>query len=145
MVALSSIVCKTVGLAGMSTVLYDAYTVASENSKRVSQMDSADYFERVHSDSRTLTNESPVSNAMQKRIAQWRINNPIVPVMGSVKGFVKGFINTLGDNIIPVSFAALALGTKGVFSKIGAWGVGAYALFTVAREGFGVGKKSPMD
>ena len=141
----SNIVCKTVGIAGMSAVLYDSYSVAKKNSIRVAQMDNADHFEKVHASTRTLSGESSVNSAMQKKIAEMRMDNPMFSIMGNIKGFAKGFLNTLGNNLIPVAFSALALATKGTMSKIGAWGVAGYGLFTIAKEGFGLDKQTPMD
>ncbi len=141
----SNIVCKTVGIAGMSAVLYDSYSVAKKNSIRVAQMDNADHFEKVHASTRTLSSESSVNSAMQKKIAEMRMDNPLFSIMGNIKGFAKGFLNTLGNNLIPVAFSALALATKGTMSKIGAWGVAGYGLFTIAKEGFGLDKQTPMD
>lgn len=141
----SNIVCKTVGIAGMSAVLYDSYSVAKKNSSRVAQMDNADHFEKVHASTRTLSGESSVNSVMQKKVAEMRMDNPLFSIMGNIKGFAKGFLNTLGNNLIPVAFSALALATKGTMSKIGAWGVAGYGLFTIAKEGFGLGKQTPMD
>ena len=141
----SNIVCKTVGIAGMSAVLYDSYSVAKKNSIRVAQMDNADHFEKVHASTRTLSGESSVNSAMQKKVAEMRMDNPMFSIMGNIKGFAKGFLNTLGNNLIPVAFSALALATKGTMSKIGAWGVAGYGLFTIAKEGFGLDKQTPMD
>ncbi|MBD9223335.1 hypothetical protein EGQ24_05475 [bacterium] len=141
----SNIVCKTVGIAGMSAVLYDSYSVAKKNSIRVAQMDNADHFEKVHASTRTLSSESSVNSAMQKKVAEMRMDNPLFSIMGNIKGFTKGFLNTLGNNLIPVAFSALALATKGTMSKIGAWGVAGYGLFTIAKEGFGLDKQTPMD
>ena len=141
----SNIVCKTVGIAGMSAVLYDSYSVAKKNSIRIAQMDNADHFEKVHASTRTLSGESSVNSAMQKKVAEMRMDNPLFSIMGNIKGFAKGFLNTLGNNLIPVAFSALALATKGTMSKIGAWGVAGYGLFTIAKEGFGLGKQTPMD
>lgn len=141
----SNIVCKTVGIAGMSAVLYDSYSVAKKNSIRVAQMDNADHFEKVHASTRTLSSESSVNSAMQKKIAEMRMDNPLFSIMGNIKGFAKGFLNTLGNNLIPVAFSALALATKGTMSKIGAWGVAGYGLFTIAKEGFGLDKQTPID
>ncbi len=141
----SNIVCKTVGIAGMSAVLYDSYSVAKKNSIRVAQMDNADHFEKVHASTRTLSGESSVNSTMQKKVAEMRMDNPLFSIMGNIKGFAKGFLNTLGNNLIPVAFSALALATKGTMSKIGAWGVAGYGLFTIAKEGFGLGKQTPMD
>lgn len=141
----SNIVCKTVGIAGMSAVLYDSYSVAKKNSIRVAQMDNADHFEKVHASTRTLSGESSVNSAMQKKVAEMRMDNPLFSIMGHIKGFAKGFLNTLGNNLIPVAFSALALATKGTMSKIGAWGVAGYGLFTIAKEGFGLDKQTPID
>ena len=58
---------------------------------------------------------------------------------------VSYILNTLGNNLIPVAFSALALATKGTMSKIGAWGVAGYGVFTVLKEGFGLGKNTPVD
>ena len=51
----------------------------------------------------------------------------------------------MGDNIVPVSLASIAIAAKGVLAKVGAWGLAGYGLLTVAREGFGLGKNTPMD
>lgn len=142
---LANIVCKTAGIAGMSAVLYDAYTIGRRNSSRIKQDVSADYFQRIHAAKRTLTTESQVNSSLQNKISDLRMNNPIVPIYGNVKGFLGGFFNSLGNNIIPVCAASLALAGKGAASKIGAWGLAAYAGLVALREGFGVGKNSPMD
>ena len=142
---LANIVCKGVGIAGMSAVIYDAASVAKLNSKRVSQAMDADHFEKVLADTRTLSTESHINNAMQKKLQNWRMNNPVISFTGSVKGYVGGFLGSLGDNIIPTAFASLALAAKGTASKVGAWGVAGYALYTILKEGFGFSKKSPMD
>lgn len=141
----SKIVCKTVGVAGISAVVYDAYSRAKVESKRTSQKMVADSFERIHAAKRTTTKESYVDSAIQSKVADMRMDNPIIPFAGRIGGFVKGGLNSLGDNIVPVTFSALALGTKGFFSKLGAMGVGGVALYTILKESFGVGKTTPMD
>lgn len=141
----SNIICKTVGIAGMSAVAYDAYSVAKKNSARVSQMETADHFEKVVMSTRTMDNESYVGNAMQKKVADLRMNNPLFSAYGSVKGFVNGFLSTLGSNIIPVVCAGLAIGTKGFLSRLGAIGVAGCGALIVLREGFGLGKTTPVD
>ena len=140
---ISTVLCKTAGIAGMSAALYDAYSVGNANSKRYSNLNNADYFEKIHTAQRTLSSESPTNNAIQKKVANLRYNNPIVPAYGKIKGFIDGTLKSLGDNLIPISFAALALATKGFYSKLGAWGVVGCGVFTALREGFGLGKTSP--
>lgn len=142
---MANIVCKTAGVAGMSAILYDAYSVGKVESKRVSEDMEADHYLKIHANTRTLSNESEVQNAIQKKVANFRMNTPFISAAGSIKGFTKGFFNSLGENIIPAAFASIALAAKGITAKIGAWGLAAYGLYIVAKEGFGFTKKSPMD
>ena len=141
----SNVVCKTVGLAGMGAVLYDAYTIGKEQSYRTSQKVSADFFESVYAAQRTQTNESHVTNAMQNKVADLRLRNPLIPMFGRVKGFFEGALDSLGNNVVPVIFAATALLTKGFMSKLGAWGLAGCGVYTILKEGFGIGKNAPMD
>lgn len=142
---LSTVLCKTVGIAGASAVIYDAYSVGKLNSKRYADINNADYFEKIHNTKRSLSTESPTRSALQNKIADLRYKNPIAPTYGKVKGFISGALNSLGDNLLPVSFISLALATKGAFSKIGAWGVAGCAVIHLLKDGFGIGKASFKD
>ena len=84
-------------------------------------------------------------NNNKNKISDLRYKNPIIPAYGKTKGFFNGAINSLGDNLVPVSFITLALATKGVFSKIGAWGVVGCGLVHLLRDGFGIGRTSFKD
>ena len=141
----SNVVCKTVGLAGMGAVLYDAYTIGKEQSVRTSQQVTADKFEKIVAASRTQTNESHLTNAMQNKVADLRMSNPLIPLWGRVKGFFEGTLESLGNNFFPVLCSSLALLTKGTMSKIGAWGLGGYGVYMILKEGFGIGKNTPVD
>lgn len=141
----STVLCKTAGAAGISAALYDAYSHAKLESKRTSQNMTADYFEHIHAAKRTSTRENHVNTALQNKVADLRMNNPIVPFAGRVGGFVKGALHSLGNNILPVSFAALALGAKGFFAKLGAFGTAGTLIYTLLKEGFGIGKSTPID
>ena len=141
----SKVVCKTVGLAGLSAVVYDAYAVGKHHAASSSTSQSADSYEHIISSNRTTTSESPVTNAIQNKVSDLRMNNPIIPAYGKVKGFIKGSLESLGDNIIMVGCTTLAMAGKGFFAKLGAWGVAGCGLYTVLREGFGFGKQSAVD
>ena len=145
MVKFSNIVCKTIGLAGMSAVVYDAYATAKHHSMVGAEEASADIFEKSVAASRSTTTESHLTGAMQRKVSDLRMQNPIIPIFGKITGFVKGFINGLGDNIVPVLCSSVALAGKGKWQKGGAWGLGIYGLLQVAKEGFGLGKNSAVD
>lgn len=142
---MGNILCKTVGIAGMSAVVYDAYSRGKANSSRNTQAADADHFEKIIADTRSCSTESAMTSAMQNKVRDLRMNNPLVSMFGSIQGFISGALNSLGDNIIPTTFASIALAAKGKISKLGAWGTIGYGIFTVLREGFGVTKKTPMD
>ena len=145
MVKIANIVCKTAGLAGMSAVLYDAYATAKHHSAVGANHSATDIYESAIAAQRSNTNASYVTGAVQKRIADFRMQNPIIPIIGKIKGFSGGFISTLGDNIIPITLSAIALAAKGTLQKAGAWGLGIFGLLQVAKEGFGLGKTTPVD
>ena len=145
MVSVSNIICKTVGVAGMSAVIYDAYAMAQHHSAAGAFETSADVYEKAVAAERSNANASHVTGLMQRKVANLRMNNPIIPIIGKVKGFITGFISSLGENIIPITLASLALASKGIIQKIGAWGLGIYGLYQIAKEGFGLGKSSAVD
>ena len=141
----SKIVCKTIGVAGVSAVLYDAYNCGRAVCMNTGQSQSADNFESIISAKRTMSEVSPVTGAMQGRLAQLRMDNPIVPTYGKTKGFLKGLSISLSNNLVPTIFSVMALAGKNAWSKIGAWGLAGFGLYKVIKEGFGVGKHTPVD
>ena len=145
MVNIANIACKTVGLAGMSAVLYDAYGTARHHSAAGAAKASADVYESAVAAERSNAGASYVTGAMQRKVADLRMSNPIIPIYGRIKGFFKAFFNSIGDNIVLAGFASMALAGKGFWGKLGAFGSAGFVGFKILKEGFGVGKKSPVD
>ena len=145
MVSVSNIVCKTAGITGLSVACYDAYAMAKHHADAGAASVSADTFESVIAAQRSNSSASAFTNAMQEKVADLRMKNPIVPLFGKIKGFAEGFISSLGDNIIPIALSSIALATKGFIQKAGAWGLGIYGAYLLAKEGFGMGKTAPID
>ena len=142
---MANIVCKTVGIAGLSSAAYDAYCGARHHAQANEQDVIADSFEKIHDNSRSMSTVSGTTSIMQKNLSNLRMDNPIFPMIGKFTGFVKGALSSMGSNIILVSSAALALATKGFCSKLGAIGVACVGGYKLLHEGFGLGKKTPMD
>ena len=145
MKTLAKIACRTAGIAGMSAIVYDAWSVGKENSRKISQLETADHFIRVHDSTRTLSFENPTKNMIQEKVKDFRMDSPIFPVWGKIKGFVHDTLESLADNIIPAVLSSFALAGKGFAAKLGAWGLAGYGVYTIMKEGFGFGKPSPMD
>lgn len=142
---MAKIACKTIGAAGVSAVLYDAYMCGRAVCMNTGQSQSADSFESVISANRTTSEVSPVTSAMQKELSHLRMDNPIIPAYGRTKGFIKGCFISLGNNLVPTIFSMMALAGKRGWSKIGAWGLAGFGLYKVIKEGFGIGKNTPVD
>lgn len=136
-------VCKSVGTVGMSLALYDAYKLASKKSDRMVLQDTANHYSDTYFSSRTLSTESEINSALQNKVRDMRMKNPVLPIISKIKGFIIGGLESLANNFIPVAFSTLALTTKGLLSKIGAWGVAIWGAITLLREGFGLGKNTP--
>ncbi len=142
---IANLVCKTAGIAGFSVVAYDALAMAKHHANAASTETSADTFERAIAAQRSNSTASHVTGALQNKIADIRMKNPIVPLFGSIKGFCEGALTSLGDNIIPTALAAVAFSAKGTMQKAGAWGLAIYGGYQLLKEGFGLGKTSPVD
>ena len=140
----SNIVCKTAGIAGMSYAVYDACKVAKSVSKKSEHKAAADHFEKIYADTKTIDFSSPADNAIQSKIKDLREKNPIIPLKTKIEGYFKGMLMSLGNNIVPIICSSLAICTKGFTSKLGAFGLAAFGVYKLAREGFGVGKQNPM-
>ena len=145
MVNVANIVCKTAGIAGLSAITYDAYAMAKHHSNATSAEVSADIFEKAVAAQRSNSTASYLTGAMQNKVADFRMKNPVVPLFGKIRGFIEGFFSSLADNIIPTTLSAIALGTKGKTQKAGGWGLVIYGIYQLAKEGFGLGKTAPVD
>lgn len=145
MVNMANILYKTVGIAGMSAVIYDTCATAKRYSSVEAERFSSDVYESTIAARHSNTNASYVTGAMQDKISNLRTNNPIIPFLGKIKGSVAGTLNGLADNIIPIALSSMALAGKGFMQKTGAWGLGIYGIYQIAREGFGIGKTTPID
>ena len=141
---MANLICKTVGIAGMSAVIYDAHAHAKHHAKVCEEEMSADVFQRAVDAKKTTETQSHLTGTMQKEVMNIRMKNPIIPVLGKTKGYIEGFLLGLGDGFIPVICSSLALAAKGFWQKAGAWGLAAFALFKVVHEGFGVGKATAV-
>lgn len=145
MVNVANIVCKTAGITGLSAITYDAFAMAKHHADAATTEISADVFEKAVAAERSNSTASALTGTMQKKVADLRMKNPIVPIFGKFKGFIEGFFSSLGDNIIPTSLSAIALASKGAVQKAGAWGLAIYGVYHLAKEGFGLGKTAPVD
>ncbi len=141
----STLMYKTIGIAGLSFATYDALGKAAVFSKVGEQTATADTFESTIAAKRTMSTSSGTTNVMQSKVAEFRSSNPIIPFVGKFKGYMKGFLQSAGENIIPIVFSGMALAGGQKARKAGAIGLGGYSIYMVLKEGFGIGKTTPVD
>lgn len=141
----TKIACRIIGTAGMGVALYDASRVAGQFARNKAEQQQAQYLENIYYNSRTIDDVSYSSNGIRSKSFDLLTKNPLPSIWGKFKGGVNGVLYSLGNNVIGVGLAALALTSKGVLAKIGALGVGLGFCYKIAREGLGLGKQHPMD
>ena len=142
---ITKIACRTIGAVGMGLAVYDATQVAKQFSKNYGHIEESKFLEKAYFNSRTTNTTSFVSNDLRKKTFDIRAKNPIPSLWGRTKGALKGFFESLGDNIIPVACSAFALLSKGLLAKIGAIGALLCLGYDIASNGFGIGKQHPME
>lgn len=142
---ITKIACRTVGALGMGIALYDASRVASYQSKTVSENVKAAQMEKAYFNSRTIENNSYYSNGIRKKVQNFLIKTPLPTFFGKIKGGIEGTMKGLGNHIITIGCATMALLCKGFGAKFGAIGVGLGFLYEIIHNGFGVGKHHPMN
>lgn len=144
MVSLGQIVCKTVGIGGAGLALYDAVQISKLQSRNCAHSTTANYLEDIYYNSRTIDNVSVNQNNIRKKTFDAMAKLSLPTLWGKIKGACQGFIYSLSNSLPLVACSALAILGKKTLSKIGAIGVGGCLLYSVLRNGFGVGKQHPM-
>lgn len=142
---LTKIACRTTGTVGIGVALYEAVKVGKQFSKNESQIVQGKYLENAYYNSRTVDKVSYTSNGIRKKTFDLRTRNPLPSIWGQIKGGTRGALYGLGENLFTVACSALAILSKGTLAKVGAAGVALKFCYDIARNGFGLGKKHPMN
>ena len=142
---ITKIACRTIGAAGMGISLYNAMRVGNQFSRNEAQRVEGKYLENAYFNSRTLDNVSFSDNTIRQKTFDLRAKNPLPAIWGRIKGGAQGATKSLGDSLPLVACSALALISKGILAKVGAAGVGLSICYSIARNGFGLGKQHPMN
>lgn len=140
----AKIACKTIGTAGMGLALYDASQRCSISARRGAQHQQAKYLENAYFNARTLDTASSSSNELRQKTFDLRTRNPLPTLWGKIKGGCNGIVHGLSDQLPIVACSSMALLGKGKVAKFGAIGAILTVCYDIARNGFGLGKQTPM-
>ena len=145
MKTVTKIACRTIGTIGMGMSLYNAARVGNQFSRNEAHRIQGEYLEKAYFNSRTIDDVSYTSNKIRQKTFELRAKNPLPSLWGRVKGWTTGAFNSLGTSLPLIASSALAIVSKGFFAKLGATGVALSLCYEVARNGFGLGKKHPLN
>ena len=142
---ITKIACRTIGAAGIGIPLYNAMRVGNQFARNEAQRTQGKYLEKAYFDSRTIDTVSYSSNKVRQKVFDLETKNPLPTLWGKIKGWTNGTLSSLGDSLPTIICASMAILSKGFFAKVGAVGVALSAAYSIARNGFGLGKYHPMD
>jgi len=141
---LTKVACRTLGVTGMGIALYDAVHVSKLMSKQQSEFTKQKHLEDAYFSSRTIDDVSYNQNNIRQKTFDLRSKNPLPHIWGGFKGGINGFLAGIGTHLPLVVCSAFALASKGFMAKVGMVGSICCGVYSVLRNGFGVGKKNPM-
>ena len=141
----AKIVCKSAGTIGMGVALYEASRVSSYFAKTESEDIQSKYLENAMYNARTIDKISYTSNNIREKTFDLRTRNPFPAIYGSVKGALGGFFYGLGTSLPVIACSAIALLGKNRLAKLGTAGLGIGFIYKILRDGYGIGKKNPMN
>lgn len=142
---ITKIACRVIGAASIGSALYDSARVSKLYGGHQAELNQENYLQKVYFDSRTLDSTSYTGNAIRKKAYNIRTNNPIPSIWGKIKGKTQGFFTGLSNNLPLIFCGSMALLGKNIIAKLGVAGSALCFAYTIAREGFGLGKHHPMN
>ncbi len=136
---------KATGYVGLAAIAYDAHKLAKVRAGEERKLAIANSGLDTYMDTRTLDKPSVLMSKMQDAKFDAEMNgrwfNGIRNTFNSVKGYVKGFAESLVNNVVPLALTAVTVLTKGKVSKASAIGLAAYGAVDVGKNVFGIGKQ----
>ena len=140
-ISAGKILAKTIGIAAMGMVGYDAYNYGKWQAKTNTKVTTADWLAHVNENSQTLDSNSVIGNKVKTGFNKWFVDHRINASLAGMGGFFSGMVKSLEDNVIPFGLAAGALMFKKC-DKLCAIGLALYAAKYFVTNMLGIGKPS---
>ena len=139
---------KGVGIAGLGAVLYDAHQYGKIQARTSGKNQLAESACDAYMGSTTLNSTSTIDSKLQNARLNAEVNGSIFGGIrkgfAQAKGYIKGAITSLAENIVPLALSAATLVTGGVASKILGAATAIYGGVRAATVAFGIGKPNPL-
>ncbi|MBQ3311300.1 hypothetical protein IJG72_04410 [bacterium] len=135
---------KSVGVAGVATVLYDVHKTGQLESGAKRRNAIAESALDTYLDTSQLNGTRYSMNRMQNFVLgkelKGNIFNGTREFYNSTLGYMQGVAQSLAFNVIPLGLSCVALIKKGALSKLSALGLAIYGGIDIAKNAFGLGQ-----
>lgn len=145
----NKVLAKGVGVAGLGAVLYDAHQYGKIQARTSGKNQLADSACDAYMGSTTLNSTSTIDSKLQDLRFKAEMNGSVFGGIrkgfAQAKGYVKGALTSLAENIIPLALSAGTLITSGPVSKACAAATALYGAVRGTAVAFGIGKSNPLN
>lgn len=135
------------GAAALYFIARDAHNfgkIKSDIEVKTKNAKAAQYFLE---NTMTLGRPSKTASDIQNSIFRLELNNRLRGFVNSIIGYFKGIGTTLVANVVPLGlgFAALFAKNRALpLAKGSAIGLGVYGIYSILKDGFGIGKHNNL-
>lgn len=145
----NKVLAKGVGVAGLGAVLYDAHQYGKIQARTSGKNQLADSACDAYMGSTTLNSTSTIDSKLQNARFKAEMNGSIFGGIrrgfAQAKGYIKGAMTSLAENIVPLALSAGTLITGGPVSKVCAAATAIYGAVRATTVAFGIGKPNPLN
>lgn len=133
------------GAAALYFIARDAHNFGKIKSDVEVQSKNAKAAQYYLNNTMSLDKPSRISTDLQNGVYKLELNDGFRGFVNSIIGYFKGAATTLIANVVPLGLSLTALlAKKRVLAKGSAIGLGIYGIYTLLKDGFGVGKTRPL-
>ena len=131
---------KAAGALGIGMIAYDAHKYAKHKSNLSAKKARVDAGMYYLDNALYASSPSTINDKIKWKIFDFESRNTFRGMVNAGKGYVKGFVGMLADDIIPLGLSLAALLTKGkVAPKVAGGALGAYSIYAFAKNILGIG------
>lgn len=143
---IGNLVAKGVGVASLYIVGRDAHSWAKIKSDERMKTKNAEAAAYYLDNAMTLSKPSKFHSDIKNKFLHWELSENIRGHINATRGYLGGFFSSLVSNVIPFGLGLTALLAKSAkVAKGSAIALGAVALYTVIKQGFGLGNAHDLN
>ena len=136
---IGNIIAKGVGAASLYFVARDAHVWGKIKSDEFMVTKNADAAAYYMENTMSIDKPSLTKSKLKEKVFHLELMEPIRGYINSTRGYFRGLFSSLVSNVIPFGLGLSALLTKGRVSKGSAIALGAIGVYTLIRDGLGIG------